>query len=219
MNSELRRTLSDPLIERNPVTLHVLGICSALAVTNSLITALIMSAAVISVLVSSNLVISLLRNHVPLAIRLIVQIIIIASMVIVADEFLKTFAYEISRQLSIYVSLIVTNCIILARTEAFAMHNPPLPSLLDGLGNGLGYAAVLVPIGLLRELAGSGTILGATVLPLAADGGWFVPLTFIQKPAAAFIILGLTVWIIRAPKPAQIEKPEFELQPARETNR
>ena len=216
MNSERMSIVTDPLIERNPLTLHVLGICSALAVTNSIATALVMCAAVIFVLMASNFVISLIRRHVPVSIRLIVQIVIIAALVIVADEFLKAFAFELSKQLSVYVSLIVTNCIVLARAETFAMHNAPWPSVLDGLGNGLGYTFVLVPIGAVRELLGSGTLLGYTILPTIRDGGWFEPLTFVQKPASAFIILGLAVWLIRTFKPAQVEKPEFELQPAAE---
>ena len=175
-----------------------------------------MSAALTVVLVISNLVISSIRRHIPVAIRLIVQIVIIAALVIVADEFLKAFAFELSKQLSVYVSLIVTNCIVLARAESFAMHNPPLPSALDGLGNGLGYTLILVPIGALRELLGAGSLLGYTILPAMREGGWFEPLTFIQKPAAAFVILGLAVWLLRALRPAQAEKADFRFQPGTE---
>lgn len=216
MNRERVATITDPLIERNPLTVHVLGICSALAVTNSVATAFVMSAALTVVLVISNLAISSIRRHIPVAIRLIVQIVIIAALVIVADEFLKVFAFELSKQLSVYVSLIVTNCIVLAHAESYAMHNPPLPSALDGLGNGLGYTLILVPIGALRELLGAGSLLGYTMLPIVRESGWFEPLAFIQKPAAAFVILGLAVWLLRAMRPAQAEKADFRLQPGTE---
>lgn len=209
------RALTDPLLDNNPVTLQILGICSALAVTTSMETALVMSAALISVLVLSNGCISLIRRHVPSAIRLIVQIIIIASLVIVADEMLKAFALEVSKRLSVFVGLIVTNCIVLARAETFAMRNPPLASVVDGLGNGLGYSLILIAMGAVRELFGAGTLLGFQVLPTTEQGGWFEPLALMLRPASAFFLLGFLVWIIRSVRRHQIEVPEFKPQSTR----
>lgn len=199
-----RKTLVDPIVISNPVTLHVLGICSALAVTTSLSTSLVMSAALIMVLTLSNGLISLIRNHVPRLIRLIVQITIIASLVIVVDQVLQAYMFEMSRRLSVFVGLIVTNCIVLARAESFAMNNPPGASLIDGLGNGLGYALILIIIGSVRELLGEGTLLGFAIMPLAADGGWFTPLKFMALPPSAFFLLALLVWAMRSRAP---EKP------------
>jgi len=203
--SERTRTLIDPIVANNPLTLQVLGICSALAVTTALSTALVMSASLIFVLTLSNGVISLIRNHVPRAIRLIVQITIIASLVIVVDQVLQAYMFEMSKRLSVFVGLIVTNCIVLGRAEGFAMHNPPGASLLDGIGNGLGYALILVSIGTVRELLGAGTLLGFTVLPAASDGGWFTPLGLLALPPSAFFLLGLTVWIMRTLRPEQAD--------------
>lgn len=195
------RTLIDPILVSNPVTLQVLGICSALAVTTSLSTSIVMSAALISVLTLSNGIISLIRNHVPRSIRLIVQITIIASLVIVVDQVLQAYMFAMSKRLSVFVGLIVTNCIVLARAEGFAMKNPPRMSLLDGLGNGLGYALILIVIGTVRELLGAGTLMGVTILPLAADGGWFTPLGLMSLPPSAFFLLGLLVWAMRSKWP------------------
>jgi Na+-transporting NADH:ubiquinone oxidoreductase subunit D len=195
----------DPILVANPVTLHVLGICSALAVTTSLDTALVMSGALIFVLALSNTLISGIRRHVPASIRLIVQITIIASLVIVVDQLLRAFLFEMSKRLSVFVGLIVTNCIVLGRAEGFAMRNPPGASLLDGVGNGLGYALILVSIGAVRELFGAGTLLGVNVLPLASAGGWFVPLGLMRLPPSAFFLLGLLVWIVRSLRPEQAE--------------
>jgi len=203
--SDRTRTLVDPILVANPVTLHVLGICSALAVTTSLPTALVMSAALIFVLTLANGIIGLIRNHIPRSIRLIVQITIIASLVIVVDQVLQAYMFSMSKRLSVFVNLIVTNCIVLARAEAFAMKNPPRASMLDGLGNGLGYALILVTIGTVRELLGAGTLMGVTVLPTAADGGWFTPLGLMALPPSAFFLLGLLVWAIRAIRPEQAE--------------
>jgi len=203
------RTLTDPLLETNPVTLQVLGICSALAVTTSLQTALVMGAALTAVLVLSSGTISLIRNHIPPTIRLMVQITIIASLVIVADEVLKAYAFETSKRLSVFVGLIITNCIVPARAETFAMRNPPLLSLLDGLGNGLGYSLILVLIGAVRELFGAGTLLGYTVLATAKQGGWFEPLALMLKPASAFFLLGFLVWVVRTIWRKQVEQPQF----------
>ncbi|MCR9087597.1 MAG: NADH:ubiquinone reductase (Na(+)-transporting) subunit D [Rhodobacteraceae bacterium] len=209
------RTVTGPIIANNPITLQILGICSALAVTTSLSTALTMSAALTVVLCLSSGIISLIRHHIPPVIRLIVQIIIIASLVIVIDEFLRAFAFEISRQLSIFVGLIVTNCLVLGRAESFAMHNPPLPAVLDGLGNGLGYSAVLILVGTIRELLGAGTLLGYPMLPLAAEGGWFEPLGLMQLAPSAFFIIGFLIWAIRTRWAAQVEPPKFALKTRR----
>jgi Na+-transporting NADH:ubiquinone oxidoreductase subunit D len=203
--SERGRILIDPILVSNPVTLQVLGICSALAVTTSLSTALVMSAALIFVLTVSNVAISLIRNHVPRTIRLIVQITIIASLVIVVDQVLQAYMFEMSRRLSVFVGLIVTNCIVLGRAEGFAMQNPPGASLLDGIGNGLGYALILVVIGTVRELLGAGTLMGVVILPTEADGGWFTPLGLMALPPSAFFLLGLVVWAIRTIRPEQAE--------------
>ncbi|PJI84369.1 Na+-transporting NADH:ubiquinone oxidoreductase subunit D [Yoonia maricola] len=210
MASNLRHVTS-PLIENNPVTLQILGICSALAVTTSLSTALVMSLALTSVLCLASATVSLIRNHIPNVIRLIVQIIIIASLVIVIDELLQAYAFEISRQLSIFVGLIVTNCLVMGRAEAFAMRNPVWPSVLDGLGNGLGYSLVLIIVGSIRELLGAGTLLGYTILTPASDGGWFVPLGLMQLAPSAFFIIGLLVWAIRTHWVGQVETPKFSL--------
>lgn len=208
----LMRHVTAPLIDQNPITLQILGICSALAVTTSMATALTMSFALTAVLVASAGVISLIRNHIPSAIRLIVQITIIASMVIVIDEFLQAYAFGISQRLSIFVGLIVTNCLVLGRAEAFAMRNPVLPSMLDGLGNGLGYGLILMIVGTIREFLGAGTLFGRAVVTTVADGGWFQPLGLMQLAPSAFFIIGLLIWAIRSLRPAQNEVPEFKLQ-------
>lgn len=203
--SDRTRTLIDPILVANPVTLQVLGICSALAVTTSLATSLVMSAALIFVLTLSSSIISLIRNHIPRSIRLIVQITIIASLVIVVDQVLQAYMFAMSKLLSVFVGLIVTNCIVLGRAEGFAMHNPPGASLLDAIGNGLGYALILVAIGTVRELLGAGTLMGVTVLPTTAQGGWFTPWGLMALPPSAFFLLGLLVWAVRAIRPEQAE--------------
>lgn len=205
------RHLTAPLVSENPVTLQILGICSALAVTTSLQTALVMSVALTAVLVLSSASISLIRHHIPPVIRLIVQIVIISSLVVVADEFLQAFAFEISRQLSIFVGLIVTNCLVLGRAEAFATRNPVGPSMLDALGNGLGYSLVLIIVGTIREILGAGTLFGYTVLLTRDAGGWFEPLSLMQLAPSGFFIIGLLVWAIRSLRTEQIEKPEHRL--------
>lgn len=206
------RILTDPLIATNPVTRHILGICSALAVTTSVETALTMGAALTVVLACSSAAISLIRNHIPNAIRLIVQITIIASLVMVIDLIVQAYAYEMSKRLSIFVALIVTNCMVLGRAEAFARQNPVWPSVLDGLGNGLGYSLILLVVGSVRELFGAGSLMGVTVLPLTDNGGWFEPLRVMMLAPSAFFIMGLLVWALRAWKPEQIEVSELELQ-------
>lgn len=212
-------SITDPLLDKNPVTVHILGICSALAVTTSVSTALTLSLALIVVLTLAAGIISLIRHHVPSSIRIIVQITIIASLVIVADQLLQAFAYEMSQRLSVFVSLIATNCIVLGRTEAFALHNKPLPSMLDALGNGAGYAVVLLVVAAIRELFGSGTLLGQSILPLVSAGGWYQPMRLMLLAPSAFIILGLLVWAVRSLRPGQQEPREFALhEPQRQVS-
>ncbi len=205
MADSARRVLMDPLIHNNPIALQVLGICSALAVTTGMETSVVMSAAVIAVTALSNLSVSLLRHRIPTSIRIIVQLTIIASLVIVTDQILKAYFYEISKQLSVFVGLIITNCIIMGRAEAFAIRNPPLRSLLDGIGNGLGYAALLLITGAAREILGAGTFFGAPVLPLASAGGWFTPNGLMSLSPGAFFVIGFLIWILRAFRPEQNE--------------
>ena len=205
MATETRRVLMDPLIHNNPIALQVLGICSALAVTTGMQTSVVMSAAVVAVIALSNLSVSLLRNMIPTNIRIIVQLTIIASLVIVTDQILKAYVYEISKQLSVFVGLIITNCIIMGRAEAFAMQNPPLRSLIDGIGNGLGYAAILLVVGAAREVFGAGTFWGIPVLPLASEGGWYVPNGLMSLSPGAFFVIGFLIWILRTFRPEQHE--------------
>lgn len=200
--------LTDPLIRQNPVTLQILGICSALAVTTSVATALTMSAALTAVVVMGAGIISLIRRHIPNAIRLIIQIVIVASLVIVIDQLLQAYLPEISRKLSVFVSLITTNCLVLGRSESFARLNPPIPAMVDALGNGLGYSLVLIVIGSLRELFGVGSLLGYPVLPTVEQGGWFTPLNLMLMAPSAFFLLGGLVWAVRSLLPEQIEPPE-----------
>lgn len=204
-----RETLVEPLVSRNPVTLQVLGICSALAITNSLLTALIMSASLTAVLAFSNVSISLIRNHLPNSVRIIVQVTIIATGVIVVDEFLKAYAPDVARTLSVFVGLIVTNCIVLGRAEAFAVKNNPFMAALDGIGNGLGYSLVLIIVAVIRELFGAGTLLGIEILPLVQNGGWYVPNAMLLLPPSAFFIIGFLIWVIRSWQPEQVEEPDF----------
>ena len=206
MTGSSSKTLLDPLFESNPIALQVLGICSALAVTSKMETALVMCLAVISVLAMSNLSISLLRHLIPSNVRIIVQLTIIASLVIMTDQILKAYVYEISKQLSVFVGLIITNCIIMGRAEAFAMQNGPLESLLDGVGNGLGYSVVLMATAFLRELLAQGTVFGAVVLPKVHDGGWYYPNGLLGVSAGAFFLIGLFIWALRCWKTDQVEQ-------------
>ena len=215
--AEERRVLIDPLIDDNPVMLQVLGICSALAVTTSLLPALIMCIAMTSVAAMSGATISILRNRIPNNIRIIVQITIIASFVIVVDQILKAYAFETSKQLSVFVGLIITNCIILGRAEAFAMSNGPGMSFLDGIGNGLGYSVVLIAVAILRELFGAGSLLGVQILPLASNGGWYEANGLMLLPPSAFFIIGLLIWGVRAARPQQVEKPEYQIHEVHRT--
>ena len=204
-----RNSLLTPLIRENPVTLHVLGVCAALAITNSLTSSLIMSAAMITVLVISNLFISLIRNHLPASVRIIVQITIIASAVTVIDQLLSAFLPDAARALSVYISLIVTNCIVLGRAEACAMKNSVGTSILDAIGNGLGYSIILIIVASIRELFGNGSLMGYRLLELTRDGGWFEPNKMLLLPPSAFFIIGFMIWVIRSWKPEQKEMSEY----------
>lgn len=203
---KIKRTLLDPIFNNNPITFQVLGICSALAVTSKLETAIVMSIAVIFVVSFSNLSVSLIRDYIPTSIRIIVEMTIIASFVIIADQLIKAFFFEISKQLSVYVGLIITNCIILGRAEAFALKNSPLQSFIDGIGNGIGYTLILIVLAFFRELFGAGKLLGYTVLPLNTEGGWFIPNGLLLLPASAFFLIGFIIWIIRTFKKEQVEE-------------
>ncbi len=201
-----REVLLDPLIDNNPIGLQVLGICSALAVTTKLETAVVMSVAVLFVLTSSTVVVSLLRGLIPSSVRIITQLTIIASMVMITDEVLKAYLYEISLQLSVFVGLIITNCIIMGRCEAFAMQNRPWLSFLDGVGNAAGYSLVLVLVAAFRELFGSGRLLGFPVLPTVSEGGWYEPNGLMVLAPAAFILIGCFIWVVRSLNPEQVEE-------------
>ena len=203
--AKTRDVLIDPLFNNNPIALQVLGICSALAVTTNMDTALVMSVAVIAVTMSSNFFVSALRHQIPTNIRIIVQLTIIASLVIVVDQILKAYFFEISKQLTVFVGLIITNCIIMGRAEAYAMQNPPTASLVDGFGNGLGCGGIFMATAFIRELFGSGTVLGASVFPLAAEGGWYTPNGLMVLSPGAFFIIGFLIWILRVWKPEQVE--------------
>lgn len=211
--SAAKDVLVTPVVKNNPIALQILGICSALAVTSNLNTAFVMTLAVIVVTAFSNLFVSLIRNHIPNNIRIICQMTIIASLVIVVDQILKAVAYDISKQLSVFVGLIITNCIVMGRAEAFAMKNPPGISFLDGVGNGLGYGAVLMFVGFFRELFGAGKLFGMEILPLVTDGGWYQANGLMLLPPSAFFIIGIFIWIIRTFDKKQIEEPEFEMAP------
>jgi len=221
MASVQREVLLDPLINNNPIALQVLGLCSALAVTTKMSTAFVMSVAVIAVMALSNTAISLIRNMIPPNIRIIVQLTIIASLVIITDQILQAFVYDISKQLTVFVGLIITNCIIMGRAEAFAMQNPPGLSFIDGIGNGLGYGLVLMAVAFARELLGSGKPFGVTILPLVTEGGWYQPNGLMLLAPAAFFLIGCFIWAVRSWKPEQVEE-DFHvgalLEPGHEGN-
>ncbi len=205
---DARRVLFAPLIENNPIALQVLGICSALAVTTKLSTALVMCLALTSVAAFSNMFISMIRHHIPSAIRIIVQMTIIASLVIVVDQILRAYAYEIAKQLSVFVGLIITNCIVMGRAEAYAMKNNPGMSFLDGIGNGLGYSLILIVVATIRELFGSGTLLGVEILKTTNAGGWYPSNGLLLLPPSAFFIIAGIIWVIRILRPEQVEATE-----------
>jgi len=217
MSSAARRALVDPVVDNNPVTLHVLGICSALAVTTSLLPSLYMCLALTVVASLANAAVSTIRHVLPNSIRIIVQMTIIASLVIVVDESLQAFAFETSRELSVFVGLIITNCIVLGRTESFASKNRVGLSFLDGVGNGLGYSVILILVASTRELLGAGTLLGYTILPTVADGGWYSPNGMMLLPPSAFFVIGLIIWAVRSWKVEQVEKPEFSIHEVHRT--
>lgn len=212
MSQTRKKLLIDPLVDNNPIALQVLGICSALAVTSSLKVSLVMALAVIAVTGFASLFISILRNHIPNSIRIIVQMTIIASLVIVVDQILKAYAYEISKTLSVFVGLIITNCIVMGRAEAFAMKNSPIDSFIDGIGNGLGYGLLLMCVGFFRELFGSGSLFGVVIFQPVSDGGWYIPNGLLLLPPSAFFIIGFLIWGLRSWKKSQVESPEFKIQ-------
>jgi Na+-transporting NADH:ubiquinone oxidoreductase subunit D len=203
--------LLEPIASNNPIALQILGICSALAVTTSMKVAFVMCLALTIVSAFANLFVSLIRHHIPNSIRIIVQMTIIASLVIMVDQVLKAVAYDISKQLSVFVGLIITNCIVMGRCEAFAMKNPPLLSFYDGIGNGFGYSVILMLLAFLRELFGAGKIWGIQVLPVSTEGGWYIANGMMLMPPSAFFLIGLFIWALRAWKTEQVEKPDFKI--------
>ena len=211
--AKTKELLFDPVVNDNPIALQVLGICSALAVTSSMSVAFVMSLAVIAVTAFSGLFVSVIRSQIPSSIRIIVQMTIIASLVIVVDQILKAFAYEISKQLSVFVGLIITNCIVMGRAEAFAMKNGPVESFFDGVGNGVGYSAIVMVVGVIREFFGSGALLGIEILTKVTEGGWYYTNGMMLLPPSAFFIIGFIIWGIRAWKTSQVEVDEFKIAP------
>lgn len=202
---EMKSIIFGPVLANNPIALQVLGICSALAVTSSLKNALIMSIALTLVTAFSSFFISIIRNQIPSSVRIIVQMTIIASLVIVVDQVLQAFSYATAKELSVFVGLIITNCIVMGRAEAYAMKSPPVMSFLDGIGNGLGYSVVLLTVGFIRELFGKGTLFGVEIIPLVQDGGWYQPMGLLILPPSAFFIIGLFIWVLRTYKKDQVE--------------
>jgi Na+-transporting NADH:ubiquinone oxidoreductase subunit D len=211
--ADTRTILTSPIFDNNPIALQILGICSALAVTTSMANAMVMCVALTLVTAFSSFFISIIRKQIPSSIRIIVQMTIIASLVILVDQILKAVAYDVSRGLSVFIGLIITNCIVMGRAEAFAMSNSPVPSFLDGIGNGLGYSAVLLFVATIRELLGSGTWFGITILQPVTDGGWYLPNGLLLLPPSAFFIIGLFIAIVRIWKPEQVEEAEFVMKP------
>ncbi|WP_439888148.1 NADH:ubiquinone reductase (Na(+)-transporting) subunit D [Pseudomonas sp. MBLB4123] len=209
----IKEVLLNPIFNNNPIGLQILGICSALAVTSNLQTALVMSAALTLVTGFSNLFISMIRSQIPSSIRMIVQMVIIASLVIVVDQVLKAYAFSLSKQLSVFVGLIITNCIVMGRAEAFAMQNPPVLSFFDGIGNGLGYSAMLIALGIIRELFGAGKLMGYEIIPVVNDGGWYQPNGMLLLPPSAFFLIGLFIWAVRSWKTDQVESNAYKMAP------
>jgi len=213
MSTNVKEVLFKPVFNENPIALQILGICSALAVTSSLKVSFVMCVALTVVTAFSNLFVSLIRNHIPGSIRIIVQMTIIASLVIVVDQVLKAVAYDISKQLSVFVGLIITNCIVMGRAEAYAMKNPPGASFLDGIGNGLGYSVILLVLAFIRELFGAGKLFGFEIFAVVNNGGWYVPNGLLLLPPSAFFLIGLLIWALRAWKKDQAEAPDFKIAP------
>ncbi len=206
MSSDVKKVITSPIADNNPIALQVLGICSALAVTSSMVNAVVMTLAVVFVTAFSNLFISIIRNYIPSSVRIIIQMAIIASLVIVVDQVLKAFSYQLSKELAVFVSLIITNCIVMGRAEAFAMKEKPVVSFMDGIGNGLGYGVILMIVAFFRELLGFGTLFGIEVLPLIQNGGWYQANGLLVLPFSSFFVIGLIIWAIRQWKPEQVEK-------------
>jgi Na+-transporting NADH:ubiquinone oxidoreductase subunit D len=206
MSTDVKKVITGPIADNNPIALQVLGICSALAVTSSMVNAVVMSLAVVFVTAFSNLFISIIRNFIPSSVRIIVQMAIIASLVIVVDQVLKAFSYQLSKELAVFVGLIITNCIVMGRAEAFAMKEKPFVSFLDGIGNGLGYGAILMIVAFFRELLGFGTLFGIEVFPLIQNGGWYQANGLLVLPFSSFFVIGLIIWAVRQWKPEQVEK-------------
>ncbi len=213
MATDTKQILTTPIFDNNPIALQILGICSALAVTTSVKNALVMCIALTVVVAFSSFFISMIRTRIPSSIRIIVQMTIIASLVIVVDQILKAVAYDVSKSLSVFIGLIITNCIVMGRAEAFAMSNPPIPSFFDGVGNGLGYSVVLLFVASIRELLGAGSWYGLNILTPVTDGGWYLPNGLLLLPPSAFFIIGLFIAIIRMWKPEQVEEPEYVMKP------
>ena len=209
----VKELLFKPIIDNNPIALQILGICSALAVTTGMQVTLVMCVALTAVTAFSNFFVSVVRNYIPNSIRIIVQMTIIASLVILVDQILKAVAYDISKQLSVFVGLIITNCIVMGRAEAFAMKNPPIASFFDGIGNGLGYSFLLIILAFFREIFGSGKLMGFEIFPVATEGGWYVTNGMMLLAPSAFFLIGLFIWAVRAYKPEQVEEPEFKIKP------
>lgn len=213
MSVKAKDLLIKPILENNPVILQILGICSALAVTSSVKVSLVMAIGLTLVSAFANFFVSLVRNYLPSSVRIIAQMIIISALVIVVDQVLKAVAYDISKQLSVFVGLIITNCIVMGRTEAFALKNPPVPSFLDGIGHGLGYSVLLIVIATIRELFGAGKWFGIQILPTISEGGWYIPNGLLLLPPSAFFIIGIIIWAMRTWKKNQVEKESFKIAP------
>jgi len=213
MTDKTKDILFKPILDNNPIALQILGICSALAVTSQMSVAFVMCVALTVVTAFSNFFISIIRHHIPGSIRIIVQMTIIASLVIVVDQIIKAVAYDISKQLSVFVGLIITNCIVMGRAEAFAMKNPPVESFFDGVGNGLGYSVILMCIAVVRELFGSGKMFGQEIFAVVSTGGWYVPNGLLLLPPSAFFLIGGFIWVLRSFKREQVEAPEYKMAP------
>jgi Na+-transporting NADH:ubiquinone oxidoreductase subunit D len=216
--TKTKELLFGPIFDNNPIALQIIGICSALAVTSNLNTTVTMCIALTLVCAFSNFFVSTIRKQIPSSIRIIVQMTIIASLVIVVDQFLRAYAYSTSKQLSVFVGLIITNCIVMGRAEAFAMKSAPMPSFLDGVGNGLGYSFILLVLGFIRELVGAGSLFGVPILAKVTDGGWYVPNGMMLLPPSAFFLIGFIIWGIRAAKKNQVEKDTFAMAPNTRTS-
>ena len=215
--SESSKLVVEPIADNNPIILQVLGICSALAVTTQMMPALVMSISLTAVIVFTSFFVSLIRNVIPSNIRIIAQVTVAAVGVILVDQVLKAYAYDMSKQLSVFIGLILTNCIVLGRAEAFAMSNTPGRAALDGIGNGLGYSVILMIVAFFRELFGSGKLFGFEIMPLVTEGGWYQSNGLMLLPPSAFFLIGLIIWVVRTWKPAQVEKPSFQIHQVHRT--